>query len=172
MSMELQVVKLIKNANKHGVHDLTTGMDVSLSPLLVNSIRPFVFSQKEDEVNTCRFDENEIRALPFDICSIELEGEAAVFMPNCGMGDIWFLSCVCHEISPGQYKFYMLGSLDGRTPDAVLLVTEGAMYKALISLINVYIDRLDQGKMGICNYKKSILLGDKNLLIFSFLLDL
>jgi len=159
--MNLKVVELIKHAQKYGVSDLFVDSTTCIPPKIISENRPLIFSNDEDSFARIDFSESNIRGLPFDVCSIELEGNNAFKLPDIGQGDLWLQSVICHETSPGEFKFYALASVDGITPYGVVLVERGKLYSAIISLVNNQIDRLSEGMLGLCKYKKSLMIKNK-----------
>ena len=159
--MNLKVVDLIKKAQKYGVNDSLGNSAAAIPPKVIKENRPLVFSNSEDSSFVSDFSEQDIKGLPFEICSVELEGKAAIKIPDIGQGDLWLHSVICHELSPGLFRFYALMSIDGINPDAVILVENGKLYGAVIAVVNNQIDRLSEGKLGHCEYKKSLMIRNK-----------
>ena len=152
----IKLASLLQLATSIGVDSISSELDIVPIDGFIDEIRPFVFSYEEGEQVGFEFALDEIPSLPFSACSIELEANGALYVPDFGTGQFWVMSYVCREVSPGNYDFYALGSVDGISLDAVVYVNEGALHQHLLNTTIQFIKRLKIGKTGLCKSRARI----------------
>ena len=152
----MKFTELLKLANSQGVDNVK---DFELIRTDLNQLklaRPFVFSYEEAGQIGHAFGKDDIPALPFELCSIELEGDGMIYCAGLGKGDFWIASFIIKEIAPGKYHFYMLGSLDGIKLDVVCFTDSGILYDNLIRITHNFIARLATEQTGICKCNEKV----------------
>ncbi len=152
----MKFAELLELASLQGVDNVS---DFQLIDTDINELklaRPFVFSYEEAGQVGNPFGKDDIPALPFELCSIELEGNGMIYCAGLGKGDFWIASFIVKELAPGKYHFYMLGSLDGIKLDVVCFTDSGLLYNNLIKITDTFIKRLATEHTGICKCNEKV----------------
>lgn len=152
----MKFVSLLEFASQQGVNNINDFMSIRTDVNELKLARPFIFSYEEGGKVAHTFGRDDIPALPFDICSIELEKDGMIHCAGFGKGDFWIASFIVKELEPGRYHFYALGSVDGVTLDAVIFTDSGLFYNNLINVTETFIKRIATEKTGICKCNEKV----------------
>lgn len=157
----MKLPRLLELVNSQGLQSITDTNDKKINLDELKSARPFVFSFNEGGKVDQILDDDKIPALPFKLCSIELEGDGMIYA-NLTTGDFWISSYIVKEISPSKYHFYILASLDGIHTTAVVFSDSGFLNKRLVAITNSFIQRIATEKTGLCKCNEVVKLKNSN----------
>lgn len=146
----MKLAELLELASVQGVNNVEDFQLINTDINELKLARPFIFSYEEAGQVGNLFGKDDIPALPFELCSIELEGDGMIYCAGLGKGDFWIAGFIIKELAPGKYHFYILGSLDGVQLDLVCFTDSGILYDNLIGITHNFISRLATEQTGIC----------------------